>query len=145
VCYTTGSCRTLPGGPSCRRLGERHRGGAGRSAVASYVQRREGELFVADSRVTLHSVIASWQRGAVPGRIRESFPSLPLVAIYGAITYYLEHQGEFDAGFRATHELLATHQATVEAQRPAFFTGMRARLAAHRAERGEDWPDQPPR
>lgn len=115
------------------------------STVASYVRRREGELFVGDSRLTLHSVIVNWKRGAGPERIQESFPSLPLVAISGAITYYLEHQAESDASFRATHELLAAHQAAVEAQRPEFFTGMRARLAAYRAERGDDRPDQSPR
>ncbi|HEU0025933.1 MAG TPA: DUF433 domain-containing protein [Ktedonobacterales bacterium] len=108
------------------------------SAVASYVQLRDGEYFVAGSQVTLRSVIASWKRGAGPERIQESFPSLPLVAIYGAITYYLEHQSELDANFQETDAILAARQADVEAQRPEFFNEMRARLAAHRAAHDED-------
>lgn len=113
------------------------------SAVAPYVQQRDGELFVGDSQVTLQSVIANWQRGIGPERIQESFPSLPLVAIYGAITYYLEHQDDLDASFKETEEVLAAHQAAVEARQPEFFADMRARLSAHRAERDDDWPEPP--
>lgn len=113
------------------------------SAVTSYVQQREGEFFVGESQVTLRSVIAAWKQGHGPEHIRESFPSLPLVTIYGAITYYLERQAELDATFRETDELLATHQVLVEAQHPEFFADLRARLAAHRAERREDEPEQP--
>jgi uncharacterized protein (DUF433 family) len=101
------------------------------SAVASYVQQREGEYFVGGSRVTLHSFIAAWRRGAGPEQIQQSFPSLPLVAIYGAITYYLERQAELDANFRETDELLAAHQSAVEVQHPTLFNDMRARLAQH--------------
>ncbi|MDE3229133.1 MAG: DUF433 domain-containing protein [Chloroflexota bacterium] len=104
------------------------------SAVASYVHLRDGEYFVGESRVTLHSVVASWKRGEGPERIQQAFPSLPLVAIYGAITYYLERQAELDANFAETERLLAAHQANVEAQNPEFFANMRARLASDRAE-----------
>ncbi|HEV7126405.1 MAG TPA: hypothetical protein VGN32_03065 [Ktedonobacterales bacterium] len=114
------------------------------SVIAAYVQRREGEYFVGDSQITLHSVIASWKHDRGPERIQESFPSLPLVAIYGAITYYLEHEAELDAHFRETEGRLATHQATAESQHPEFFDEMRKRLARHRAQRGEDWPEPPP-
>ncbi|GAC1447412.1 MAG: hypothetical protein PVSMB4_02780 [Ktedonobacterales bacterium] len=114
------------------------------STVASYVQQREGEFFVGDSGVTLHSIIANWQRGVGPERLQEAFPSLPLVAIYGAITYYLEHRDELDAHFRETAELLAAQQAQAESQHPEFFADMRARLGPHRAQRDAGWPQQPP-
>ncbi len=112
------------------------------SAVTTYVQQREGEFFVGNSSVTLHSVIANWKRGDGPERIQEAFPSLPLVAIYGAITYYLEHQPELDRHFRETVESLAAHQAQVEAQHPEFFADMRARIAKHRATQDNDIPEQ---
>ena len=105
------------------------------SAVASYVQLHDGEYFVGSSQVTLRSVIASWKRGMGPERIQESFPHLPLVAIYGAITYYLEHQADVDANFRETDAILAAHQASVEAQHPEFFAEMRALIAKHHAGR----------
>lgn len=113
------------------------------SAVTSYVQQREGEYFVGESRVTLQSVIAAWKRGAGPEDVQRSFPSLPLVAIYGAITYYLERQAELDASFQETDELLTAHQDATEAQHPEFFADMRARLAAHRAKQSDSEPEQP--
>jgi uncharacterized protein (DUF433 family) len=91
------------------------------STAASYVQQREGELYVGESRVTLYSIIANWRRGEGPESIQQAFPSLPLVAIYGAITYYLEHQAGLDARFQETAELLAAHQTRVEAEHPEFF------------------------
>lgn len=112
------------------------------STMTSYVQQRDGEFFVSGSQITLHSVIASWRRGASPEDIRESFPSLPLVAIYGAITYYLEHQDELDASFQETEDLLAAYQATLEKQHVEFFADLRARLAKHRSQRDETWPEQ---
>ena len=113
------------------------------SAVTSYVQQREGEYFVGAARVTLQSVIAAWKRGSGPEQIQQSFPSLPLVAIYGAITYYLERQTELDASFQETDELLAAHQDVAEARHPEFFADMRARLAAHRAKQTNNEPEQP--
>lgn len=112
------------------------------SAVTSYVQQREGEYFVGGSRVTLHSIIAAWRRGAGPEQIQQSFPSLPLVAIYGAITYYLERQAELDANFRETDELLAAQQSAIEAQHPTFFNDIRARLAQHRARSDDEQTKQ---
>lgn len=102
------------------------------STVAAYVQQREGEYFAGESRVTVHSVIAAWKRGAAPEDIAAAFPTLPLVVIYGTITYYLEHQAELDAHFRETGDILAAHQARVEAEHPRFFAEMRSRLAAYR-------------
>jgi uncharacterized protein (DUF433 family) len=110
----------------------------------SYVHQRAGEFFVGDSQVTLHSVIANWKRGAGPERTQQSFPNLPLVAIYGAITYYLERQDELDASFRETGDLLAAQQAAVEAQHPELFADLRARLAMYRAARKESSPARKP-
>ena len=55
--------------------------------VSAYVQARDGNLYLGSSRVTLETVIVSWQAEQAPEQIHASFPQLPLVAIYGAITY----------------------------------------------------------
>jgi hypothetical protein len=112
------------------------------STLASYIQRREDEFYVGDSHVTAQTVVANWKRGAAPEEIQAAFPSLSLAAVYGALAYYLEHQEELDAHFRQTAEILAAHQAAVEAQRPEFFEDIRARLAAHRAQRDASERDQ---
>jgi uncharacterized protein (DUF433 family) len=90
------------------------------SMVASYVRQHDGEYYVGDTRVTTHTIVTNWKRGASPEEIQAAFPSPPLVAIYCAITYYLEHQAELDAHFRETDEILARRQAAVEAAHPEF-------------------------
>jgi len=125
--------------------------GAGRLASSRWRQKyehsrilcpaqREDALYVGDSRVTLHTLVANWRRGAAPEEIQAAFPSLPLVAIYGAITYYLEHQTELDAHCRQTEHALTILQAGVETKRPGFFAKMRARIAA-RSDQHEEWRD----
>ncbi|MBF6592249.1 MAG: hypothetical protein IVW57_17190 [Ktedonobacterales bacterium] len=67
-------------------------------AVSEYVRRRAGHYYLGASRVSLASVLWLWQRhGEPPEAIQQSFPSVSLAAIYGAIAYYLDHQPMLDA------------------------------------------------
>jgi uncharacterized protein (DUF433 family) len=97
--------------------------------IAEYVRQREGEYYVNSSRVTLHSIITDWKRGCAPEQIAADFPSVPLVAIYGAITTYLERQQDFDQHFARSDAATAREKAAIEAAHSAFYGDMRARLA----------------
>jgi len=57
----------------------------------------DGTARVGASRVRLASVLHHYKQGATPEQIRESFPSVSLGDIYGAIAYYLHHRDEVDA------------------------------------------------
>jgi len=103
------------------------------STVTTYVQLRDGEYYVGESRVTLHSVVAAWRRGGSPEAAQSAFPSVPLATIYHAIAFYLEHREEMDAHFAETDRLLSEHQARMEAEHLAFFNDMRCRIEAYRA------------
>src|SRR3954468_23778897 len=61
-----------------------------------YVMQYEGKYRIAETRVSLDSVVYAFRRGASPESIQRSFPSLTLEQIYGAITFYLSHQEEID-------------------------------------------------
>ncbi len=61
-----------------------------------YVVQLEGAYRIAETRVSLDSVVYAFRRGASPESIQRSFPSLTLEQIYGAITFYLSHQEEID-------------------------------------------------
>jgi uncharacterized protein (DUF433 family) len=100
-----------------------------------YIQLRDGNLYVGPSRVTIDVVVARWREGRTPEQIHESFPTVPLAHIYGAIAYYLEHQAEIDAWIRETDEMDAARQAAEEAANPEFFTRRRQRFAELRAQR----------
>jgi uncharacterized protein (DUF433 family) len=60
--------------------------------ASPYVEQRNGGLYVAESRVSLDSVVIHFQEGASPERIAQSFSTLKLSQVYGAIAYYLENE-----------------------------------------------------
>jgi uncharacterized protein (DUF433 family) len=66
----------------------------------SYIEERDGELYVGDTRVTVHVIVAMHNgHHYTPEEIQQSFPTVPLATVYGVIAYYLEHQEELDKRF----------------------------------------------
>jgi uncharacterized protein (DUF433 family) len=57
-----------------------------------YIEERNGGFYVAGTRVSLDSVVIRFQEGASPEKIVQSFPTLKLSRVFGAIAYYLENQ-----------------------------------------------------
>jgi uncharacterized protein (DUF433 family) len=62
-----------------------------------YVQERNGSYYVADSRVSLDSIVHGFRRGESPETICQSFEVLQLEEIYGATAYYLANQAVVDS------------------------------------------------
>lgn len=52
----------------------------------------DGSIRIGSSRVTLDSIVHEFMEGATAEQIQDDFPSLSLREIYGAISYYLEHE-----------------------------------------------------
>jgi uncharacterized protein (DUF433 family) len=52
----------------------------------------DGSIRIGGSRVTLDSVVHEFIQGSTAEQIQDDFPSLSLREIYGAISYYLEHE-----------------------------------------------------
>lgn len=61
-----------------------------------WVEERNGGLYVARSRVSLDSVVYAYLRGESPLGICESFTSLSLDQVNGAIEYYLANREAVD-------------------------------------------------
>lgn len=64
--------------------------------MKDYVSKNEDVYCIADTRVSLDSVVYEFQRGASPESIQRSFPTLTLEEVYGAIAFYLANQKEVD-------------------------------------------------
>src|SRR5260370_24864456 len=62
--------------------------------TSEYIEERNGGYYIAGTRVSLDSVVYSFERGNSPEAIQQSFPLLKLAQIYGAIAFYLDHQAE---------------------------------------------------
>jgi uncharacterized protein (DUF433 family) len=55
-----------------------------------------GVFRVAETRVSLDSVIYAFEEGATPEEIVQQFPTLELGAIYSVISYYLQNRAEVE-------------------------------------------------
>ena len=61
-----------------------------------YVEKRGSGYYVADTRVSLDSLVYEFKCGASPESIRQSFSTLTLEEVYGALTFYLANQPKID-------------------------------------------------
>jgi uncharacterized protein (DUF433 family) len=61
-----------------------------------YIEERDGNYYVAGTRVSLDSIVYAFHRGESAEAICQNFEVLRLEEVYGAIAYYLAHQGEID-------------------------------------------------
>jgi uncharacterized protein (DUF433 family) len=62
--------------------------------TSEYIEERNGGHHIAGTRISLDSVVYSFERGNSPEAIKDEFPLLKLPKIYGAIAFYLDHQAE---------------------------------------------------
>lgn len=86
-----------------------------------YVEQHEGVYRVVGSRVSLDSLIYAFWDGKSPETIAQSFPTLTLEQVYGAIAFYLGHRVELDAYLQqGQRDYEAQRQATRDAS-PQFY------------------------
>lgn len=62
-----------------------------------YIEDRDGNYYIAGTRISLDSIVHGFRRGESPETICQSFELLRLEEVYGAIAYYLANQHEIDA------------------------------------------------
>lgn len=69
--------------------------------MSEYITKLEnGAYRIADTRVSLDSVVYSYNRGNLPETIQRQFSSLTLAQVYGAIAFYLSNQTEINEYLR---------------------------------------------
>jgi uncharacterized protein (DUF433 family) len=90
-----------------------------------------GDLRVGESRVLLDLVVESFDAGATPEAIVQSFPSLALADVYAVIAYYLRHRSEIEEYLRQRGQRAAEVRRKIDASQPDM-KDIRARLLARR-------------
>jgi uncharacterized protein DUF433 len=78
------------------------------------------------TRVSLDSVVYAWLRGESPLGIVESFPSLSLNQVNGAIAYYEAHRRAIDAHLKQEEIEFEKMRQEARAKDPAFYAKMEA-------------------
>ena len=96
------------------------------------IQEADGTVRITGSRVTLDTIIGAFQKGATAEQIQDSFPSLSLAQIYGAIAYYLNHEADVESYLRERRAEAESIKHEIESQQDT--AGFRARIRARRAQ-----------
>jgi uncharacterized protein (DUF433 family) len=90
----------------------------------------DGSIRIKGSRVSLDSIVLHFKQGATAEQIQDSFPSLSLREIYGAIAYYLEHTEAVEEYLREQQEKAEEARRSIESQ--IDTTALRERIRARR-------------
>ena len=69
-----------------------------------YIEKRDGNYYVAGTRISLDSIVQAFRRGEPPETICQNSELLRLEEVYGAIAYYLANQADVDAYLTAQDE-----------------------------------------
>jgi uncharacterized protein (DUF433 family) len=77
-----------------------------------------GVIRIAETRVTLDTVIDAFNAGATPEEIAIDYPSLSLNAIYGTISHYLNHKAEVDEYLTRREVEAAQIRLQIESRQP---------------------------
>lgn len=94
----------------------------------------DGIIRIRGSRVTLDSLVHAFQQGASAEQIQDSFPSVALRDIYGALAYYLEHQEQVEVYLREQLRSAEALRQSIE-NRPNVAS-FRAMIRTRRSQNG---------
>jgi uncharacterized protein (DUF433 family) len=96
----------------------------------------DGTIRIADSRVSLDSVVQHYKLGASAEQIAQKFPALDLADVYAAITYYLNHEETIEEYLRQQEANGDEVQKKIESdpQYQKNSATLRARVLARKSE-----------
>lgn len=86
-----------------------------------YVKKIDRAYRLAGSRVSLDSIVYAFLNGQSPESIVESFPTLSLEQVYGAITFYLANRREIDDYLRQGREDFEALRQASRAAEPLLY------------------------
>jgi uncharacterized protein (DUF433 family) len=86
-----------------------------------YVTQLDGAYHITGTRISLDSVVYAFLQGQIAESIAQSFPSLTLEQVYGAITFYLAHRAEIDAYLKQGEAEFEALRQAARAADPMFY------------------------
>ena len=95
----------------------------------------DGTIRIADSRVSLDSVLYHYKLGASAEQIAQKFPALDLADVYASISYYLNHEETVEEYLRQQEAKGDEVQREIESapQYQKQSAELRARLLARKS------------
>lgn len=90
----------------------------------AYVQKQHDTYRITSTRVSLDSIVYAWQAGQSAETIAQSFQTLTLEQVYGAIAFYLAHREEIDRYLKQQHDDYQVKRQAVRDAAPIFYQKM---------------------
>jgi uncharacterized protein (DUF433 family) len=69
-----------------------------------YIEQRDGGYYIAGTRVPLDCIVFEFRNGASAESIRQTFPTLTLEQVYGAVAFYLGHQDAVESSMKEAEQ-----------------------------------------
>jgi uncharacterized protein (DUF433 family) len=63
----------------------------------------QGEPIIQDTRTPVRAIVEVWRLGVTPEEIPKGLPHLTLAQVFGALTYYSDHQDEINQYIEQNH------------------------------------------
>jgi uncharacterized protein (DUF433 family) len=105
---------------------------------SEYIEQRNGGYYVSGTRISLDSVVCSFNEGQSPDAIQGDFPLLKRAQVYGAIAFYLDHQTEIDKYLEETEREFEGRGIPMSEANPSLWERIqKARAAASPAKPAE--------
>jgi uncharacterized protein (DUF433 family) len=102
---------------------------------SEYIEERNGDYYVAGTRISLDSVVYSFERGNSIEAIQKELPLLRLSQIYGAIAFYLDHQEAVRSYLEAKEQVIEDSSIPLARANPGLWARLeRARQAMSKPE-----------
>ena len=87
----------------------------------AYVEWRDEGYWIANSRVSLDTIVYSFLDGQSPETIAQSLPALTLEQVYGAIAFFLAHQPEVETYLEKAKADYETRRKASQESDPVFY------------------------
>jgi uncharacterized protein (DUF433 family) len=100
-----------------------------------YVEYRSESYWIADSRISLDSIVYAFRNGLSPENIVQSFPLLTLEQVYGAIAFYLANRAEIDTYLLEEEAAFDAMPQPLQVDDPALYHKL-VSIKAHREKPG---------
>jgi uncharacterized protein (DUF433 family) len=85
------------------------------------IEYRNGGYWIANTRISLDSIVYAFRQGHSPESILQSFPLLTLEQIYGAIAFYLANRPEIDAYLAAEEAAFDAMPQPLQTKAPSLY------------------------
>ena len=92
----------------------------------AYVEERDGGYWVTETRVSLDSIVYAFLDGQTAEAIGQSFPTLRLEQVYGALTFYLANREAVDRYLALQRENYEGKRRAARDRDPMFYQKLAA-------------------